>query len=275
MTIIAMYKEYGESIFISDFRVTEKQDGIRIQKDISYKLVTFDDRIGLFLAGDVNKWKIAINKIELIKKNITFENVLDEDGILKNTLLDFSLSEDAGNCSALGFIIDTETNQNKVFEIDIKPSWGCILNNVENICCIIKGSGGQLPNLDTKILKLMSNNNEIFDKQEDKLNIKSMVIKNEIKNAISDFSDDGFKDLGISPVFQVSYLDGSTFEVASQDIEGGSFNKESGYIFNYSFELEENKMQLKDNFTEKKVELKDINSISTGLEGSEFNPEKI
>lgn len=275
MTIIAMYKECDESIFISDFRVTEKQDDIRIQKDISYKLVTFDDRIGLFLAGNVNKWKIAINKIELIKKSITYENILDEEGIFKNTLLDFSLSEDAGNCSALGFIIDTETNQNKVFEIEIKPLWGCMLKEVGNICCIIKGSGVELLNLDKKILELMSNNKKIFEKQEDKLSTKSMVIKNEIKNAISNFSEDGFKELGISPIFQVSYLKGSTFEVASQDIEGGNYNKESVDIFNYSFKLEEDKIQLKDNFTEKKVELKDINSIRTGIEGSEFNPEKI
>lgn len=275
MTMIAVYKEYDKSIFISDFRVTEIEEDSKKQKDISYKLITFDDRIGLFLAGNVDKWKIAVSNIELIKENITFENILDEEGVFKNTLRDFSFSEYAGNCSALGFIIDRNTNQNKVFEIDIEPSWGCMVRELENECCVIKGSGAKLENLDETILNLMKSNNKIFDRCEDKQSTKSLIIKNEIKRAITMSPHGGFKELGISPVFQISYLNGSIFYVASQDIEGGSFNEESGNIFDYSFKLEENKIQLKDNFTEEKVELKNINSICTGLEGGEFNPEKI
>ena len=84
MTIIAAYRFHDDRvIFVSDFRLTE---GKR-QADVAMKFYPIDERIGLFLSGDVELWKNTIDNQRGMFSQITTDNVLDEDGPLRQGLV--------------------------------------------------------------------------------------------------------------------------------------------------------------------------------------------
>lgn len=58
MTLHAVYRFNDDrAIFLSDFRLTETGS---IQSDSSFKFFSDDEKLGLFLSGDVDLWKAVL-----------------------------------------------------------------------------------------------------------------------------------------------------------------------------------------------------------------------
>lgn len=66
MTIVAAYRFDDTCVYVSDFRTTNRLEGNKTFHDTCLKFTDIDQRLGLFLAGDVTFWKETIPKISEI-----------------------------------------------------------------------------------------------------------------------------------------------------------------------------------------------------------------
>lgn len=274
MTIAAVYKKDDQSIFISDFRVTERTNaGVRTQKDISFKFVSIDNRIGFFLAGDVEKWKLALDQIEGIKSNITFDNITkDEDNPLRECLINIALKVNGSEFCAIGFIINDETKENKVFEIQVMPGIGCSIANIHSEVVVI-GSGQNLPNIQNRITNRIENDFRYYGNDLYQLGCS---MRDEIKKTLNECGSKVFEKLGISPVMSISTLSASHFLVRGEEIDGEKIDKNQYASFDYSFEKDENGNIILNNKIQRKTQqLKDIKSSQLNGQGTIFDPEML
>lgn len=274
MTIAAVYRKDDRAIFISDFRVTKTtSDNQKVPKDISFKFTQLDDRIGLFLAGDVNEWKDAISKIEIIKDKITFNNIDDEEeNPLREELISFALQECKRRLSSIGFIINDNKKENKVFKIEVFPGKGCIITPIINGVTVI-GSGGNLPNIENRMKIVLKKAVSLF---KDNLHGLGHCMRNEIKSTLSEIGSEAFQTYGISTIMSISILEKGSFYISGEDIEGKNINKDKSRSLNYSFKKGEgDSIILKDIIKEKIQKLEDINSLKAGASGGIFDPEML
>lgn len=274
MTIAAIYKKDDKTIFTTDFRITYRNENNElIQKDICKKLIDIDNKMVLFLAGNVMNWKKILDEIYSVKKDINCENILDEDGPLKNVLLDISLRLKGSSSTAIGFIIDEETEQNKVFKVEVIPGNGRIIEEVENNKSTIIGSGQGIPHINERINKAIELKAEWFDNDLFKL---ADIMRNEIIYALGCIGSSSFSEFGISPCMSISFLDKSNFKVAGEEIIGENIEGNISNIFNYSLENDINdNLILKNHLVNISLMTQDINNISESSDGQTFDPQNL
>ncbi|PES95293.1 hypothetical protein CN510_16145 [Priestia megaterium] len=279
MTIALVYKYDDKAIFINDFRVTTPGKDGNKQLDALNKFRQVNDNIGMFLAGNVEYWKLALNAIGNNKDQITIDNILNIEGPLKTSLqacLERIPCQSNEIIGAIGCLVDPDTKKNVVFKIKGKPGFGCIIEEVPDDSCIVIGSGSSIPGIQTmmydKGANLVKNN---------KLNLSLMEIatgmRNELKMIFKQCGSSSFRKLGISPIFSISLLESSSFYMCGEEIKGSfhSSTSEKSRSFHYIFEKQDGVPILFDFDSKKKIPIKDIYDFSPESPSNIFDPERL
>lgn len=271
MTIIATYRIDDQAIFNSDFRLTTRdKNNQKRQLDLSMKFIDIDKKIGLFLAGDVQYWKVTIPKISEIINLVTVGNILDTEGVFKQIIDSSAFKHTGGRSSAIGFMIDDITKKNIQFKIEINPGIGSLLDEIPTNKFIIIGSGANIPKLTTRVEKRLTSDLELFGKDLYQLGAS---MRDEIKQALKNSGSQSYEKLGISPFMAISTLSGSHFMIRGEEIKGDYFSDRGSYSFNYSFEAENNQILLKNYYNDTIQEVKGLSDMTPDLNGDIFDPE--
>jgi hypothetical protein len=225
MTIAAAYRFDNKAIFVSDFRVTHKDN----LHDICMKFEPFEEIcMGLFLAGDIGSWKHLITKLRENIDEITFENILDDDYTFVS-----KIKSSIGACSsefvgkkigAIGFILDLKHSKNKVFVIDGQMGSRVNISEVENNQFVIIGSAENVPNIRENACSILTENNRVrFNDDIAKL---ASALRSNINSSFKAAGTDSYEKLGVSHVMALAILQESHFRIIGEEVKERQFNRE-------------------------------------------------
>lgn len=274
MTIIASYRMDDKALFVADFRVSTKENNvIRKQMDFSLKFHSLDNKLGLFMSGDVHFWKHAIPKIDEVISKVNINNVLDISSPLWQNISSVAIKHKGGKAGAICFFINESKEKNIQFNIEIEPGKGCKIKENKNFEAIILGSGRYLPNIKERINNSVEKCRKI-DYIQDDLYKLSGCIQNEIKNSLVECGSSSFKKLGISPCFATASLEKGSFCIYGTEIEGLNLSDRKSISYNYSFdETRIGNIALKDYVKDNIQIINNIFEISKESIGIIFDPE--
>lgn len=250
--MIVSYSFGEKAIYISDYRVTLNKE---LKYDNNLKFIDIDKKIGLFMSGNVQYWKLLLQEIKNSNKssNINIDNILDEEGPFRESLVTAALKDWDGVGEASGFIIDEKQGINKQFYIEAKAKIGCTLKEIIPNSTYIFGLGSIIPKIKNEIVKTIDWYQQIG--KNDLYEIGSGV-RNCIKKLMVDCGASSFKKLVISPIFNISILDKGHFKICGEYTKGGHYKESSTHCFNYSLQQDSNNdISLIDSYTKK------VNSI--------------
>ena len=274
MTLHAVYRFSDDcAIFVSDFRVTERSS----QSDSSFKFISDDEKVGLFLSGDVGLWKIILNEFRWVTSNIALDNIIDDDGFFKQYLTDCALRNPQYSAArAIGFLIDNAKKENVLFQIEISPGYGAIIKPIEKNTCILIGAGRSIPNLNTKIKQRIERDIEFFGMDLYQL---ADSMRKEIINSIKSCGATAFSKFGVSPVMFISSLAGSHFMIRGEEINYGRYTNDSPpietkYEFTTNTQGQKVLIEYNEELKYREVPLQDIHEIVGNNKQSTFDPEK-
>jgi len=219
VTIVAAYRYGPFAIVLNDFRITHDYTPHSSQVkqiDACMKFAKIGSRIGIFFAGDVALIQKLIPLIRQVESQITITNVINSDGILRQTLLKYiqGLSKSPRMVfQAIGIIIDQKAGCNEVFQLE-----GVSGTDTLRMCklpsgkCTIIGDGVKVPNLD-KYLTNVGRYWSTYKKLSARRRYRSIrnykfdqqtVAKRDCGSAV-------YRRLGISPHFAVSLIGRGSF----------------------------------------------------------------
>lgn len=166
MTLIAVHRLPRSAVFLSDARLTETStspaDGseTKAQGDEVAKFIDADNRIRLFAAGPVSFWQDAAAEITLVADQITLDNVDEMNGPLHEAVGTVAASryrskavgpgtreKPPADAGALGFVLDPDTESNRVVSIEATFGLGAEIEEVDVGESRLIGSGSRLPGL--------------------------------------------------------------------------------------------------------------------------------
>ncbi|MGD6805199.1 hypothetical protein [Rossellomorea aquimaris] len=234
MTIIATYRREDIAIYIYDSLLTVKEPNKQL--DASFKFIALEERIGIFLSGDVNLWKKVIDKLENKISFITVDNILDFDGIFR-TELNKVVGESPSNrytySRALGFIRDDVNKRNLQFLLELNPGKGCLITEVPDGELKVIGSGSYVPDIEP-LLKYKFD--KLFVEYKKHLDLYHFAsnCREEIEGLIQACGPSIYKILGISTVLSLAYIVGDYFIIIGEEREGGNFTKVKGHRHKFS-----------------------------------------
>lgn len=276
MTLHAVYRFNDDrAIFVSDFRVTETARSS--QSDISFKFTSDDDKVGLFLSGDVDLWKIILEGFGEIASHITLENAMDVDGVFNQYLIDCALRNPHYSAArAIGFVIDHEKKENVLFQIEISPGLGANIKPIEKNTCELIGAGPIIPNLYIKITQRIQRDVEFFGMDLYQL---ADGMRKEIINTLISCGANAFSKFGVSPVMFISSLAGSHFIIRGEEINYGRYTDDSSpvtakYAFTTNVQGQKVLLEYNDESKSREVPLQDIHQIVGNNTQNTFDPEK-
>ena len=277
MTIALIYKFDDKSVIINDFRVTFSNVSGTSQVDAINKFKKINDKMALFLAGNVEHWKEALTNLESVQEEITINNIFDSDGPLKVSLqssLESISSENHSIMGAIGFFVNPSTNRNVTFGIKGQAGQGCNIYEVLNDTCLVIGSGSCIPDIQDSILQVASrfvtrNGCELID--------VANFLRNELKLIFKNCGASSFEKLGISPIFAISTIESSTFKMIGEEIKGSfhSATNMEDIQYHYKYEMEDGSPVLFDYMSEIKIRIEDIYNYVTSTTSNIFDPEKL
>lgn len=250
MTIAAVYRFDNKAIFVSDFRVTYKTN----LHDICIKVEIFDEiYMGLFLAGDIESWKLVITKLRENMHKISFENIFsDRDAFYKiiKSNVGACKEEFAGKkIGALGFILDLTNNKNKVFSIDGQMGTDVTISEVNNDQLLIIGSAEEVPNIRKNAEKILTAVNK--DRFKDEIGKFALVLRENIKSSFRAAGTDSYEKLGVSPVMALAVLEEARFAIIGEEVSEVQIDREGKKSKKYVFaKNEKNEVILKDDTQE-------------------------
>lgn len=252
MTIIAGYKREDICIYIFDSMLTVKEPNK--QMDASFKFIAMEEKIGLFLSGDVNLWKKVIDGIENKLGGVNIKNILEIEGPFRteiNKVVGESPNSNYEYSRALGFIRDEENKANLNFLLELVPGRGCLITEIPDGEFKVIGSGAYIPDIEV-ILK------EIFDKLYHKykehldLYYFASECREKMEQIIQACGPSVYKILGISTVLSIGYIAGDYFKIIGEEREGGHFTKIKGNRHRFSVIKNKGKVQYLDHINENK-----------------------
>ncbi|WP_062231938.1 hypothetical protein [Fictibacillus sp. FJAT-27399] len=277
MTIAVMYKLDNKAVFINDFRVTNSGlSGIQ-QVDAMNKFRKINNNMAIFLAGNVNHWKMALEAIENIKEDITIDNVLDSEGPLKIALqscLEIIPGQSNQILGAIGVLVEPNTKKNITFQIRGEAGLGCNVYEVPNNTCLVIGSGSSIPDIQNRIQRVAVNLTK-----DNKYNLFELAnsLRAELKLIFKLCGASSFRKLGVSPVFAISILESSAFQMCGEEIKGSFYSStnEMSREHHYTYNMEDGSPILFDHISKKKVQIKDIYDYSPATPSNLFDPENL
>lgn len=276
MTIIATYRFDDKAIFINDFRVTIRSvNASKTQADLSMKFVPIDGKIGMFLAGDVDFWKMAIEEITRQASDISIENILDPSAPFNMLLNAVTLrfGRRTGKSGAIGFIVDQVQKKNVQFNIEIVHGQGAMLEETPNYQITIMGSGKTIPNIKQELEVFFRKNLSKYNNDFYKIGYYFWI---EVKKMIQQCGSLAYEKLGISPYMAKSSLVQDSFCLHGEEISGGYHSDRGSYEYNYSLLKDGNgQIIFFDHFNQEKLKVVEIMGTTPNMEEVIFDPEKV
>jgi hypothetical protein len=241
MTIAAVYRFDDKAIFVSDFRVTHKSN----LHDTCIKFEVFEEiYMGLFLAGDIDSWKHLITKLRANIKEITFENILEDEYAFSS-----NIKSNVGGCrkeflgkriGAIGFILDLKHNKNKVFVIEGQMGRAVTISEVNNNQFLIIGSAEEVPNIHRNAQSILTEVNRA--RFNDNISNFASALRENINSSFKAAGTDSYEKLGVSPVMALAILQEAHFNINGEEFEkvqiGNEGIKRKRYMFTKNKESE-------------------------------------
>ncbi|AVD54551.1 hypothetical protein CKF96_03325 (plasmid) [Priestia filamentosa] len=241
------------------------------------KFRQINNNMGIFLAGNVEYWKIALKAIEDIQDKITVDNILDIEGPLKTSLqecLERIPSRPNQIIGAIGCLVNPSTKQNVVFQIKGKPGFGCNIEEILDDSCVVIGSGSVIPDIRTLMYDRAVN---LINNTKHNLTLKDIAngMRDELKMIFKKCGSSSFRKLGISPIFSISLLESSSFYMYGEEIKGEFYSStsEKSRKYHYIFEKQDGVPILYNLKSKKKIPIKDIYDFSPESPSNIFDPE--
>ncbi|MEK3987891.1 hypothetical protein MHB77_31705 [Paenibacillus sp. FSL K6-3166] len=238
MTLIAAIKNENQGCIISDFRMTNEVT--HVQQDVGLKYIGFDDRLMIYMAG---KPSFLLPKLEeilpSIKDQLNFENVDQADSPLK-FVLETIMADLESDCesSIIGVFLNKSTNEFKMFRMDLQfrgNGWEIGILPDQDFTWEVIGTGGILMDRDffpswrpfslhevfCKGIRPKVNANETYS-----ISIETVAdsIEQSIRMRLLSLGPSVFKKLGISPVMNISIIEGSHLRVRGAEYEVTTFS---------------------------------------------------
>jgi len=234
LTVIAAYRREDISIYIYDSMLTIKEPNK--QMDASFKFIALEEKVGLFLSGDVNLWKKIIDGLENKVSGINLENIMEFDGPFRseiNKIVGESPDNTYEYSRALGFIRDQENKKNLQFLLELNPGKGCLITEIQDGEFKVIGSGSYVPDIE---IILKENFDSLYYKYKKHLDLYRFAsdCREEMELIIQNCGPSIYKILGISTVLSLAHVVGDYFEIIGEEREGGRFTKVKGHRHKFS-----------------------------------------
>lgn len=229
MTLVAAYRYGPYAIILNDFRITHDytlQNGQVKQIDACMKFAQIGSNIGMFFAGDVELIQGIIPLIRQVESQITVENVLESNGILRQTLLEYvkGISDKRPRVfQSIGFIIDNNCEFNEMFKLEGNSSTSTLsLSQLPSGRCTIIGSGVKVPELANRLTKelryltsyktLPFRRRNAFSKRDKyDQHTAAQCLERTVRSTLRECGNAVYGRLGISPHFVVSLIGHGSF----------------------------------------------------------------
>jgi len=274
LTIIATYRREDITIYIYDSMLTVKEFNKQI--DASFKFIPYDEKVGLFLSGDVNLWKKVMDGIKENISEVNAENIMEFDGPFRweiNKIVGASTKGMYDYSRALGFIRDPENKKNLQFLLELKPGKGCLIREIENGELKVIGSGSYVPDIE---LILKDKFDILYNNFKNHLDYHYFAseCRIEMERLIQACGPSVYKILGISTVLSIAYLAGDYFKVIGEERQGGYFTKVRGHRHKFATLKNKNgQIQYLDHFDRNKgYYLNNVFDTSLETSGDIFDP---
>lgn len=265
MTIIAAVKDRNEGCIVSDIRLTSS--GTKTQIDIAEKFRFFENRIAIYIAGDVFVLEKIIDLLNTISASITFDNIDAEQGPFISEIISYFNSQNPSNCSFITVYLDHESSNFKMFRFDFtKENSGWDFNLIQDSMFDFEiiGSGEVILEKDffPKLpqLSLSSIYKETKRRNPDQLLAVDSIIQS-IKKRLNILGADSYKILGISPIFERTTICDSSLEVWGGNIIGESIdtsNIDNYKKWDYTIKKNSERVQIIDNLSGQELQLSQI-----------------
>ncbi|KLU59957.1 hypothetical protein CEB3_c33880 [Peptococcaceae bacterium CEB3] len=274
MTLVATYRLDDRAVYLNDFRLTIKNPDRQL--DASFKFQSFDNRMGLLLAGDIYLWKLLLPFIERTVSSINLDNVLKADGPFHEAIqieAEKCPSDSYGKTGAIGFLVDGENNQNVQFRIDVSPGLGCIVEPIPIGTCVIIGSGASIPNIENRIKTRVEKDINIHGNDLYKVGTS---MRNEMLETLKLCGSSSFSKLGISPCMAISTLTKSSFVIWGEEVDGCMVSQQSSHFYHFEFHKNDiGEVVLEDQVEERTQIINDISKMNENLPGEIFDPQNL
>lgn len=274
MTIVAAYRYNDSAIFVNDFRVTKK--GVQIDAYMKFK--KFNNKLGVFFAGDVFLCRRTAAMIRTISSQVTVDNILEEDGPFITRLRSFFERNPYGLnpendhiMEGIGFVLDEDRKQNRVFSFYGVPGRGMEKSEVIHDQCVVIGSGNKIPNVSTllkdSVCVLMDNHN---------LSDSVQVFHDRLLEVIIKSGPSTFEKLGISPVLVKSILKQGNFKMIGEEIQGEFYSEtQASNKHHFKFGRRERRIVLVDLLNGHEIDIKNI-ARRNDMQGTDiFDPRQL
>ena len=287
MTMALVYKKNNQAFFLQDFRITYPKENNR-QIDSMMKFQIFDNKIGLYFAGNIRVMKSIIEEIKIFQTKISINDIADGNGILVRKLNDY-MRKNLNNYTyeqkveILGFVIDVNRNKNECFYLELIPGVGVELKSLDDDKVTIIGSGKYIPEIEQLLTEAFRKAIKLQKRNGYKLITIMDAVEQEIKRIFTHIGISNYSKLGISPYFAKAVLMDSSFVMYGQEINGDNittdFNKNDdkpkSNKFKYKFYREKENVFLEDKNNNKKIIVKNAETFSEEDGDNIFDPEKL
>lgn len=287
MTMALVYKKNNQAFFLQDFRITYPKENNR-QIDSMMKFQIFDNKIGLYFAGNIRVMKSIIEEIKIFQTKISINDIADGNGILVRKLNDY-MRKNLNNYTyeqkveILGFVIDVNRNKNECFYLELIPGVGVGLKSLDDDKVTIIGSGKYIPEIEQLLTEAFRKAIKLQKRNGYKLITIMDAVEQEIKRIFTHIGISNYSKLGISPYFAKAVLMDSSFVMYGQEINGDNittdFNKNDdkpkSNKFKYKFYREKENVFLEDKNNNKKIIVKNAETFSEEDGDNIFDPEKL
>ena len=274
MTMALVYKKNNQAFFLQDFRITYPKENNR-QIDSMMKFQIFDNKIGLYFAGNIRVMKSIIEEIKIFQTKISINDIADGNGILVRKLNDY-MRKNLNNYTyeqkveILGFVIDVNRNKNECFYLELIPGVGVELKSLDDDKVTIIGSGKYIPEIEQLLTEAFRKAIKLQKRNGYKLITIMDAVEQEIKRIFTHIGISNYSKLGISPYFAKAVLMDSSFVMYGQEINGDNittdFNKNDdkpkSNKFKYKFYREKENVFLEDKNNNKKIIVKNAETFS-------------
>lgn len=287
MTLIAGIKNGNEGCVISDFRLASGFDQTStVHNDVAEKFDFIDNRLALFISGDV----LLLNHLKkaLIPElhQITHDNIDDENGPLFKKAKEIFMVRNQRDTSLLGVHLHEETGTFKMFCLRLFLKTGiCEINVVcdKDFKCETIGKGAIIH--DAKLFPKASPfflydvfccmKNKGFDLFE-----TANACRNEITSKLDSLGSDVYKKYDIGTVFGMGTIKGNMLKIEGMEVEG--YTVTSGgiplpYLYSYG-KNSKGKSYLKDNLpggtTQEVIPLCELHRHNLSQKPETFDPER-
>ena len=254
MTLIAAVRSGNEGCIISDFRLTDSSTGN--QFDVAQKYAFVGNKIALFMAGTVFYLTDITHKLNVIISKITLENFDDDKGPFIQEVISVFNSKPTGSSAIICVFLDENKKTFKMLRMDAihnDGQWQYRMVPDHDFNWQVIGTGGIVAHPSFYPGRSVFSLQDIFKSVRDKgydLFSAGYSIENEIDVRLKVLGKEVYKQLGISPIMNLTLITESGLQVVGRTVEGESYGNGINQQWSYSYARQQNgNVELKDEKT--------------------------